>query len=103
MEFTKVEDLSEAQLALLKKLKKGPPTYLKGWETLSIIATTAQEVLSDPMVGRDKFTMQAVIDRISGGHPTGREMPVGTIYRYFKNRLDLLDFVWPDRRDTFLH
>jgi hypothetical protein len=44
-------------------------------------------------LGRDRFTTQDVA--------VEAQMSIGTVYRYFCSREDLLDHLWPDRRDTF--
>lgn len=44
--------------------------------------------------GRDEFT--------TGDIAEVADISIGTIYRYFPNRVAVLDRVWPDRRDTNL-
>jgi AcrR family transcriptional regulator len=60
--------------------------------TLERIKDAAERVLRT--IGRDRFTTQDVA-REAG-------LSLGTIYRYFPSRAALLDFVWPDRSDSYL-
>ena len=44
-------------------------------------------------IGRDRFTTADVAREA--------KVSIGTIYRYFADGVAILDYVWPDRRDTF--
>ena len=98
MRFTGVDDLTKDQIALLRN---GPPTTRVGWERLSFIATVAQEVLADPSVGRDNFSMQALVDKAKGKTSARSNLAIGTPYGYFAHSIDLMNFVWPQRADKF--
>ena len=43
--------------------------------------------------GRDRFTTADIAAEAG--------VSIGTIYRYFADRVAILDHVWPNRRDTF--
>jgi len=43
--------------------------------------------------GRDRFTTGEVAKEAKSS--------IGTIYRYFPNRVAILDHIWPDRRDNY--
>lgn len=51
------------------------------------ILKAAEAVIAE--VGRDRFTTQMIIDRTEGS--------VGILYRYFRDRHDILDALYPNR------
>lgn len=70
------------------------PIQERSRTTLTKLKEAAQEVLADPTIGRDRFTTKMVAD-LAG-------VSIGTFYRYFQNRVEILDAIWPDRRDSYL-
>ena len=98
MRFKKVEDLTKDQIVLLKK---GPPAKRPSREMFRYVATLALEVLADPLVGREKFSMQAIVDKANSKKSKRARISVGVPYNYFANPVDLMEFVWPDRADKF--
>lgn len=73
-------------------LLRNPPVQARSRATLDTIRRAAIELYNDPEVGRDSITTQMVVDR------TG--LSVGTVYRYWRNRLAMLDDIAPDRDHT---
>lgn len=71
-----------------------PPKQFRSHATIAKIETATRRALQDPGVGRDRFTTAQVAE-LAG-------VSIGTIYRYFPDRVALLDFVWPDRGDVTL-
>lgn len=63
------------------------PVTLTGQKTRAYLESVAREVIAEK--GRDAFTMSDITDRA--------HCSVGTVYRYFSNRIDVLDAVWADR------
>jgi hypothetical protein len=58
------------------------------------IENAIRELLSDPTVGRDRITTAQVAERAG--------CSIGTIYRYFPDRVAMLDHVWPGRPGKYL-
>ena len=69
------------------------PKQQRTGETVARIEVATREVLADPNWGRDRLTTDQVA-KLAG-------TSIGTIYRYFPDRLALLDHVWPDRGSTY--
>jgi|GEM_PF-5196903 len=67
------------------------PTQTRGKRKVDLIAEHTKLVLRT--VGRDRFTTEQVAE--SAG------VSIGVIYRYFDDKVDLLNYVWPKRRDQF--
>jgi hypothetical protein len=44
-------------------------------------------------IGRDNFRTEDIAQAAN--------VSIGTFYRYFKDRVALLDYLWPERRDTY--
>jgi AcrR family transcriptional regulator len=61
---------------------------------VSVIEDAIRQLLRDPAIGRDRFTT-AQVAVLAG-------CAVGTVYRYFPDRLAMLDRVWPDRPGSYL-
>ncbi|WP_165069932.1 TetR/AcrR family transcriptional regulator [Marisediminicola senii] len=70
------------------------PRQKRAGRTLAKIESATRQVLADPNWGRDLLNTNEVA-RLAG-------VSIGTIYRYFPDRLALLDYVWPDRGCTYL-
>jgi AcrR family transcriptional regulator len=70
------------------------PQQARAQATLEKLEEAIRSALRDPNNGRDRFTTVQIAE-IAG-------VSVGTVYRYFDNRLAMLDHVWPDRNDVYL-
>jgi hypothetical protein len=68
------------------------PVQRRAVEQLETIEAAARKVLETK--GRDRFTTSDVAALA--------EVSIGTVYRYFPDRIAILDRVWPDRRDDKL-
>lgn len=62
--------------------------------TLDKIELAIKTVLSDPNIGRDRFTTAQVAE-LAG-------VSIGSVYRYFTDRTAMLEYIWPERGDTYL-
>jgi len=82
-------DEGNADMAL-----RHPPKQLRSQTTLDKLRSAITAILRDPAIGRDRITTKDVA-ALAG-------VSIGTIYRYFPDRLAMIDDVWPTRRDTFL-
>jgi AcrR family transcriptional regulator len=87
------ESLALAQ-EQLDDILRNKPVQERSQARLEQILDAAREALADPAMGRDRFTT-ADVARISG-------CSIGTVYRYFPDRIAILDRVWPDRADGVL-
>jgi hypothetical protein len=65
------------------------PVQARSNITLTTLRRTAIELYNDPTVGRDRITTQMVSQK-SG-------CSIGTVYRYWKNRVSMLDDIAPNR------
>jgi AcrR family transcriptional regulator len=63
------------------------PKIERSRERLDRIETAAREVIAEK--GRDRFTTQDVADRAG--------VTIGALYRYFGDRVDILDHLYPNR------
>jgi Bacterial regulatory proteins, tetR family len=63
------------------------PTQARAVQTLQRIEAAALQVLAEH--GRDRFSTGDVA-KVAG-------YSIGTLYRYFADRVALLDHIWPDR------
>ena len=70
------------------------PVQERSRKTVDKLVRAAKELLADPEVGRDRFTTAMVAERAG--------VSIGTFYRYFSDRVDLLDAIWLNRRDSYL-
>jgi hypothetical protein len=70
------------------------PVRSCAWDTLRKLAIAAETVLSDSEIGINWFSTQLVAEAAG--------VSVGIVYRYFEDKIALLDYVWPERRDTVL-
>lgn len=70
------------------------PIQERSQGTVRKIKIAAHKLLSDPNVGRDVFntTMVAELAGVS----------IGSVYRYFPDRVAILKAIWADRSDTFI-
>ena len=76
------------------KVIRHPPKQPRSSATLEKLRDAIAAVLRDPKIGRDRITTKDVA-ALAG-------VSIGTVYRYFPDRLAMIDDVWPSRRDTFL-
>ena len=76
------------------KMIRHPPKQPRSSVTLEKLRSAIAAVLRDPTIGRDRITTKDVA-ALAG-------VSIGTVYRYFPDRLAMIDDVWPSRRDTFL-
>ena len=65
------------------------PSQKRSTMTLVAIMSAATKLYNDPAIGRDRFTTAQVAD-LAG-------CSIGSVYRYFKDRVALLDAIAPDR------
>jgi AcrR family transcriptional regulator len=70
------------------------PVQSRAQFTLRRIEGAIRAVLSDPEIGRDRFTTNQVAQLA--------QVSIGTIYRYFPDRVAMLDHVWPHRESGHL-
>jgi AcrR family transcriptional regulator len=70
------------------------PMQSRAQFTLRQIEGAIRAVLSDPEIGRDRFTTNQVAQLA--------QVSIGTIYRYFPDRVAMLDHVWPHRESGHL-
>jgi AcrR family transcriptional regulator len=70
------------------------PRQARAERTVQQLENAIRALLRDPEVGRYRFSAQqvAVLAGVS----------IGTVYRYFPSRVEMLEHVWPERRDTYL-
>lgn len=66
------------------------PVQARSQKRLNEILAASRRALAEN--GRDRFTTQQVAD-LSGAS-------IGTIYRYFPDRVAILDVIFPDREQT---
>lgn len=69
---------------------RNKPVQARSTETLQRIKRSAREVAAE--LGRDRFTTADVAIRAG--------VSIGTIYRYFPDRISIMDALWPHRHDT---
>jgi len=86
---TETVDALRANLDILDELLRNKPVQARSQARLEQLETAAREALADPEIGRDRITT-ADVARISG-------CSIGTVYRYFPDRVAILDRIWPDR------
>jgi len=75
-----------------REVLRTTPKQERGEFTVDAIRQAAVDVYNER--GRDRFTMQAVANTA--------HVSIGTVYRYFKDRVALLDAIHPDREDVKL-
>ncbi|MFM9921307.1 TetR/AcrR family transcriptional regulator [Lacisediminihabitans sp. H27-G8] len=68
-----------------------PPQQVRSRATFENIEQAARDVLASE--GRDRFTTAQVA--ASAG------VSIGTLYRYFPDRVAILDHVWPERESPY--
>ena len=68
-------------------MPRAEPVQLRGIRRKENIIAAARDIYNEQ--GRDMFNTEAVAKRVG--------CAIGTIYRYFENRVDLMDAVAPDR------
>lgn len=68
------------------------PRQDRSASTVARLQDAARHVLAT--IGRDRFTTSDIAVRAG--------VSIGTFYRYFDDRAQILDHIWPDRRDTHL-
>ncbi len=69
---------------------RNKPVQARSNETLQRIKTAAHEVAAE--LGRDRFTTADVAIRAG--------VSIGTIYRYFPDRISIMDALWPRRHEA---
>jgi hypothetical protein len=70
------------------------PVQSRAQLTLLRIEKAIRIVLADPELGRDRFTTNQVAEIA--------KVSIGTVYRYFPDRVAMLDHVWPHRESGHL-
>jgi hypothetical protein len=83
----------KVQPVLDDSLRK-PVMQERSMRRVAEIEEAARELLRDPAVGRDRITTAMVAERAG--------CAVATIYRYFPDRMAMLDRIWPDRPGKYL-
>jgi AcrR family transcriptional regulator len=78
----------------LDELLRNRPVQARSHARLNRLEAAARQALADPAIGRDRITT-ADVARISG-------CSIGTVYRYFPDRIAILDRIWPNRQDNVL-
>lgn len=68
------------------------PVGNRGRKTFDQIVDAAVRVLQT--IGRDNFMMKDI--------STAANVSVGALYRYFNGKKSLLDYLWSERKDTYL-
>jgi len=71
------------------------PTQLRGAETLQKLRAAAHLLYNDPEIGRDRITTTMVAHRAN--------VSIGTVYRYWTDRVAMLDDIAPDRDRSSIH
>jgi hypothetical protein len=66
-----------------------PPKQARSNASLRKLADAARLLYNTPSVGRDRLTT-ALVSELAG-------VSIGTVYRYFPDRVALLDYIAPDR------
>jgi hypothetical protein len=67
------------------------PVQSGAQSTLCHIEDAIGAVLSDPDIGRNRFTTNQLA-----------QVSIGTVYRYFPDRVAMLDHIWPHRESGHL-
>ena len=80
--------------ATLDDSLRHPVKQDRSMRRVSVIEDAIRQLLQDPAIGRDRITT-AQVAVLAG-------CAVGTVYRYFPDRVAMLDRVWPDRPGTYL-
>lgn len=81
-------DESPRAIAILRN----KPVQLRSRKQLANILCAT--VVATQEIGRDRFTTDDVAE-IAG-------IAIGTLYRYFDDKVAILDYLWPRRRDNFM-
>ena len=68
---------------------RNTPKQPRSHKTLSSLAESATALYNEPEVGRDRLTT-AMVAKLSG-------VSIGTFYRYFPSRYELLEHIAPHR------
>ncbi len=67
------------------------PIQSRSWKRVEELEEAARKVLRT--IGREKFSLQDIADEAG--------CSIGTVYRYFKDPIDVLEKVWPNRQDIY--
>ncbi len=73
---------------------RSTPVQGRSKVTLKSIVDAAESLLADPEVGRELMTTALIADKV--------KVSIGIIYRYFEDVVSIMDYVWPQRRDTIM-
>jgi AcrR family transcriptional regulator len=68
---------------------RNTPIQNRSQSRLNTIEDAARAALAE--LGRDRLTTAAIAERAN--------CSIGTVYRYFPDRVAILDHIWPDRDD----
>ncbi|MFY9228573.1 MAG: helix-turn-helix domain-containing protein [Candidatus Microsaccharimonas sp.] len=77
-----------------KRILRSVPVQGRSRATLKSIVDAATDLLADPEVGRELMTTALVAETVG--------VSIGIIYRYFEDVVAIMDYVWPQRRDTVM-
>ena len=85
---------SRREQATLDDSLRHPVKQDRSVRRVTAIEDAIRQLLQDPAIGRDRITT-AQVAVLAG-------CAVGTVYRYFPDRVAMLDRVWPDRPGSYL-
>lgn len=68
---------------------RNDPVQSRSKETLKELRKAARELYNDPEVGRDRLTTAMIAERA--------QTSIGTVYRYYKSRWEVLEDIAPYR------
>lgn len=71
---------------------RNSPVQVRAYSRLESLREVARQLYNDPAVGRDRLTTGMIAE--------GAGCSIGTIYRYYKDRVAVLDDIAPDRDMT---
>lgn len=71
------------------------PTQPRGAQTLERLRAAAHLLYNDPEIGRDRITTTMVATRAN--------VSIGTVYRYWTDRVAMLDDIAPERDRSGIH
>lgn len=68
---------------------RAEPIQARGRATREKVIAAARELYDDPDIGRDRLDTNAVAAKAG--------VSIGTVYRYFEDRVDILNVIDPER------
>ena len=89
-----LESEGETILPFDERFLRTAPVQKRSKKTLQDLVSAAQELLSDPDIGRELLTTALVAEKVG--------VSIGILYRYFEDEIAIMDYVWPQRRDTIM-